>query len=142
MSRFWLFALALLLVAAGCSGDSGGSRLTATLAGAGEVPGPGDADGSGSATVTLDRAARTVCYELSVSGIAPAAAAHIHAAEAGKSGPVVLTLDAPSAGQSTGCIDGVERDLIKRLADRPANYYVNVHTPDFPDGALRGQLRR
>jgi len=48
------------------------------LSGAAEVPGPGDTDGSGMATITLNPEQREVCFELTVSNIAPAAAAHIH----------------------------------------------------------------
>lgn len=143
MSRlpFLLLLIAPLLVA--CSDDNTGEhRLTATLSGANEVPGPGDQDGSGTATITLNHDAGTLCYELSVSAIEPAAAAHIHAAPAGQSGAVVATLDAPATGQSTGCAQDVTRDLIERIADKPSAYYVNVHTAGFPDGAVRGQLAK
>jgi hypothetical protein len=136
---FLLLLIASLFVA--CSNDNTGEhRLTATLTGANEVPGPGDQDGSGSATITLNHDAGTLCYELSASAIEPASAAHIHAAQAGQSGTVVVTLDAPATGQSTGCAPDVTRDLIKRIADKPSAYYVNVHTADLPDGAIRGQL--
>ena len=30
--------------------------------------------------------------------------------------------------------------LIQEIRSQPANYYVDVHTTEFPDGALRGQL--
>jgi hypothetical protein len=29
---------------------------------------------------------------------------------------------------------------MQAMIDNPANFYVNVHTSDFPDGAIRGQL--
>jgi hypothetical protein len=40
---------------------------------------------------------------------------------------------------SGGCVSAA-RDLIKTIRMNPSNYYVNVHTTDFPDGAIRGQL--
>jgi hypothetical protein len=29
--------------------------------------------------------------------------------------------------------------VVKGLAANPANYYVNLHSPEFPKGAVRGQ---
>jgi hypothetical protein len=37
-------------------------------------------------------------------------------------------------------VSGVDRSLIKAILTYPQDYYVNVHTTDFPDGADRGQL--
>ena len=39
----------------------------------------------------------------------------------------------------TGCV-GVEHDLLKAIRKDPEQYYVNVHTGEFPEGAVRGQL--
>ena len=33
-----------------------------------------------------------------------------------------------------------EASLISEIAQNPAGFYVNVHTSDFPGGAVRGQL--
>ena len=121
--------------------DQGGRLLTTTLTGAEEVPGPGDPDGTGFATVTVNPGKGLVCYELSVSGIAPAQAAHIHEAPPGVAGPVVVTLEAPTDGFSSGCKD-VGRELAKDILKNPADYYVNVHNAEFLGGALRGQLSR
>jgi hypothetical protein len=82
-----------------------------------------------------------LCYELRVSGIAPATAAHIHEAPVGVAGPVVLGLLPPTNGSSSGCVD-VSRTLAKDILKNPADYYVNVHNLEFPGGALRGQLSR
>ena len=120
---------------------AGGQPLTTTLEGESEVPVTGDLDGTGTATVTLNRGTGEVCWDISVAGITlPAAAAHIHEAPAGVPGDVVVTLSAPDAtGVATGCTTA-DRALVKDIAKNPSEYYVNVHTSDFPGGALRGQL--
>ncbi len=121
--------------------DQGGRQLATTLTGAQEVPGPGDPDGIGSATVTVNPGQGLICYELSVSGIAPATATHIHEAPFGKAGPVVVTLQPPTSGFSSGCVE-VSRALAKDILKNPSDYYVNVHNAEYPPGALRGQLSK
>jgi len=52
---------------------------------------------------------------------------------------VLVPLAPPDAsGTSSGCVS-VDPDLIKAIRQNPENYYVNVHTTDYPGGALRGQ---
>ena len=121
--------------------DQGGRQFTTTLTGEQEVPVPGDPDGIGFATVTVNPGQGVLCYELSVSGIAPATAAHIHEAPPGVAGPVVVGLQAPTDGSSGGCVE-VGRALAKDILKNPADYYVNVHNAEFPGGALRGQLSK
>ena len=121
--------------------DQGGRQLATTLTGEQEAPGPGDPDGIGFATVTVNPGQGVLCYELSVFGIAPATAAHIHEAPFGVAGDVAVTLEPPSDGSSSGCIV-VGRDLAKDILKNPADYYVNVHNDPYPDGALRGQLSK
>jgi hypothetical protein len=105
---------------------TGGTVLAATLAGANEVPGPGDPDGSGTATFRMIRGSAT--------------AAHIHQGGAGIAGPIVVPLTPPgAAGTATGCVNST-RTLVGAILDNPAGYYANVHTTDFPAGAIRGQL--
>ena len=117
----------------------GGRPLSASLAGAAEVPGPGDPDGGGSATVRVNPGQPQICYTLTVTDIAPATAAHIHVAPVGVPGPVVVPLAAPTSGSSAGCAD-VDRALVKEILKSPEDYYVNVHNDDFQPGAVRGQL--
>lgn len=118
-----------------------GQRFTTTLLGINEVPVPdsGDPDGSGTATVVLNSGQGTICWYLTVSGIAPATAAHIHEAPAGSAGGVVLPLSAPTDGDSSGCAGGQDA-LIAEIRANPEDYYVNVHNLIYPGGALRGQL--
>lgn len=117
------------------------TRLSATLSGPAEVPTPGDSDGTGTATVNIDVSKREVCYEVAVQKIDRPVGMHIHEGERGKSGDIVVPLTTPSAGDgtTTGCAS-VDATLMGRIAATPGNFYVNVHTQAFPQGALRGQL--
>lgn len=151
---------ALALLAAGC-GDEGESaedsaretatsvadraeavtRLKATLTGAAEAPAAGDPDATGTATVNLDVSKGEVCYEVAAQKIAGPTGMHIHEGEAGKAGPVVVTLTTPTATDPViqACTNA-DRALMGRIAAQPANFYVNVHSGAYPQGALRGQL--
>jgi len=119
-------------------------HLKATLRGSSEVPGPGDADGMGKSSVFLNQDATQVCFSIVVSDITlPATAAHIHTGRAGIAGGIVVPLEAPDdTGVSSGCVSDVDPALIKAIIAKPANYYVNVHTTEFPAGAIRGQLSK
>lgn len=129
-----LLFLTLLVPAA-----SFGQSFSAILTGAAEVPGPGDADGSGLAVVTIT--GTTVRYTLFVQGINPPTAAHIHRGGSSVPGPVVVNFNPVFAGGGAfGEVSGVDQGLINEILGNPAGFYVNVHTADFPDGAIRGQL--
>ena len=121
--------------------ENSGRPLTIALEGSQEVPGPGDPDGFGTATVRINPGRGQICYSLGVSAIGPATGAHIHEAEAGSAGPVVVSLQAPTGGSSNGCIS-VGRELAFEILREPGDYYVNVHNEEYPAGALRGQLDR
>ncbi len=146
--RTRLFAIVPLALAAGLlvgsmlpgAGSAQEVVLTATLTGEAEVPGPGSATGTGAATVALSPDQGTVCYELSVALDPPASAAHIHRGGADEAGPIVVPFEAPTGGSSSGCTPGVDPALVAEIMQNPAGFYVNVHTPDFPAGAIRGQL--
>ena len=116
--------------------------MSATLSGEAEAPGPGDPDGSGEAFVTLNQGRGLICYQITVEGIEPAIAAHIHEAPVGVPGDIVVPLQPPDAeGFVNDCVS-VDAELIKDIRQNPEEYYVNVHTADFPAGALRGQLSK
>jgi hypothetical protein len=134
-------ALGVVGTASAGGREAVGRHLTATLTGVSEVPGPGDPDGAGTASIRLRPGGAQVCFALQVSGITvPAVAAHIHQGGAGVAGPVIVTLAPPgSTGMSSGCV-ATPRSTVLAISSNPAGYYVNVHTSDFPNGALRGQL--
>ena len=121
--------------------SKGGRKLETNLTGPAEVPGPGDPDGTGKAELRLRKGQGQICAELNVSNITlPALGAHIHQAPVGVAGPIVVTLPTPDAdGMVEGCV-AAGRPLVEAILANPAGYYVNVHTSDYPAGAIRGQL--
>ena len=116
-----------------------GRPISITISGAAEAPGPGDPDGSGTASFTFNPGTGEVCYDYTVTGVAPLAAAHIHVAPVGQPGPVVVPPPPTSPTGGTGCVTA-DRELIVAILRDPSAYYFNVHNADFLAGALRGQL--
>ena len=110
--------------------------LIARLTGAAEVPGPGDPDGHGVVAVVVFSQQQRICAQGLVFNIGQPTGVHIHQGAAGNAGPVVVDF----AQLRQGCIDNVAPALIQTISANPAGYYVNVHTVEFPNGAVRGQL--
>ncbi|MDZ4306279.1 CHRD domain-containing protein [Allopontixanthobacter sp.] len=113
--------------------------LFADLGGAAETAG-GDKDGYGDLAAALKLTEGQFCYELSVGNIAAATAAHIHEGKAGTDGPPVITISVTGTKNET-CVE-TDTKLLDRIADRPGDYYVNVHNSAHPSGAIRGQLQK
>lgn len=128
-----LFLVVFLLLSASASGQS----FVATLSGANEVP-PADPDGTGTASITF--VGTTVNYTIIVNNITPPIMQHIHVGAAGVNGPIVINLPGTWVGNTL--VGSTTSDLatINAIIANPAGYYVNVHTNDFPGGAVRGQL--
>ncbi|PSR15697.1 CHRD domain-containing protein [filamentous cyanobacterium CCP3] len=115
----------------------------------------GDATGTGSAYVFgVDGDPTTLCYVLEVSGVqlvpvGEGMAAHIHEGAMGENGPVVAALAGPQDGNAGDCLTEGEEGkfptgevgIVQRILNNPADFYINVHNPQFPDGAIRGQLQ-
>jgi hypothetical protein len=136
---------ALLLMVGAAAADDGGRPFSTAMTGANEAPGPGDPDATGQAVITLNQGQNEVCFQLSWADIdGEVFAAHIHVAPAGSPGPIVVPLFSGSfAGtdSASGCVSNVDPALIKAIRQDPSAYYVNVHSrPNFPGGAIRGQL--
>lgn len=136
-------ATALVLAGVATAAD-GGRPFSTALTGAAEEPGPGDPNATGQADITLNQGLGQVCFDLSWADVdGTVFAAHIHVGAADEPGPIVVGLFSGSfAGtdSASGCVDA-DAQLIKAIRKDPSAYYVNVHSrPNFPAGAVRGQL--
>jgi hypothetical protein len=133
----FIFALA---VATPLTAQQSFSATHATTLDASEEPeGVDDQIANGVAIFRLDRAAATLEYRVSVTGLTNIIGAHIHRGEPGESGPVAIPLNITdemhtTAGTATGLsaefMDSVEAGLT----------YVNVHTTEHQAGHIRGQI--
>jgi hypothetical protein len=127
-------------------GNGGTSTTSATLSanlnGANEWPLGGDLDGSGSARLTASSTQNQICFDIRASRIwLPATSAYLGQGAPGVFGPIIASFPAPGAsGVSTGCVAGLASGVVAAIIANPAAYYVNITTPDYLSGAIRGQL--
>jgi hypothetical protein len=118
------------------------STVSAKLSGKAEVPGPGDDDGSGEAVLNLKKKKRKISFNISFEGIQDPVAGHIHKGTKKVAGDIKVTLfDEPVTSSPVSGTVEAKKKLIKKIKNDPNRWYVNLHTPDFPDGAIRGQLK-
>jgi len=138
-------AVAAFAVPALSQSVRGTVEVQAKLKGNTEVPGPGSKKGKGDVHIELKAKKKKVCFELEVARLDEVVAGHIHKGTADVAGDVVVLLFEDTAGLAgtgsyEGCTKGVKKKLIKKIGKKPDRYYVNIHTMEFPDGAIRGQL--
>jgi hypothetical protein len=88
---------------------------------------------TGSGTVDLYVYATKLCFMLMTTNVDPTAM-HIHLGAAGALGNVALNL-----GIVDGCVD-VPVGITDRALSQPTAFYVNVHSVEFDQGAVRAQL--
>jgi hypothetical protein len=140
MTRLLARALLGAAVATAVATAAIGQTMTVPLSALAEKPKPGDRRASGVATVQLLTLKSQVCYKIEAKDLAPVVMAHIHKGSPDVAGPVVVTLANPDAsGKSAGCL-AIPLSLALDIAHYPRGYYLNLHTKEFPDGAIRGQL--
>ena len=134
-------AAGLVGLLAGCGtmsnmmGGSAGEQVS--LSGQSEVP-PAATGASGTGTVTV-KSDCTVSARITVTGMT-ATASHIHEAKAGSNGPVIVPFT--KSGDNTFVApDGAKMTESQCAAYRAGNTYVNVHSAQYKDGEVRGQLK-
>ena len=160
MGLWVITALAVSMLAAPAV-HSQTERFSASLSGAGEVP-PINTAGTADFQMTIHQG--TITFELSWAGLsAPAEVAHLHFAPSKVNGGVMIFLcggggqpDCPATteGTITGTITAANvtgpaaqginpGDLDSALeAVRDRLSYANMHNDNFPNGEIRGQVRR
>jgi CHRD domain len=133
---------ALILPAANAAAPA--VQLSAKLKGAREVPGPGDPNGRGEIFLAVKKQKRKICFQLTFRKIEDPEAGHIHKGARGDAGPVKVVLFEDPSGlpghRLEDCVKG-KRKTLRKIARNPESYYVNLHNDDYPDGAIRGQLK-
>jgi CHRD domain-containing protein len=150
LSRLIPIALIVPLAACGSSGsthrsNAGGQGVNGpvkiyrvTLSGKGEPKG-GAANGSGAAIVAIHGTSQ-VCFRFAhLHGFSGPTTAHIHMGAQGQAGKVVVALSTAPHLHHQGCRH-VSGAVTGALEQAPQNYYVNVHSAQYPKGAVRGQL--
>lgn len=155
-----LAAAGLLALSAAVTADhpgKGGRPFDTLLTGDAEVPGPGHPEARGTVELRLNPGQQEVCFMIRFEGIDPddpddlITAGHIHVGSEDVAGPVVVNfalgadgpipVDDEGRGSVSGCVSA-SRDLIRAIIRNPDGYYVNLHSPNFPPGAIRGQLSK
>lgn len=130
-------ALAVLFTASPAQAKN--VSYTANLTAAEEVPTKGPEGAMGTATVDINTDTNQVCYKLTPSGLEEnPSAGHIHKGAKGVAGDVVVDFKLPTNGLEN-CVTGEAAKVAAVVAD-PGGHYVNIHTPSFQAGAMRGQL--
>jgi len=145
-------ALLIALVPSLVAAQAAGSQWSTALRGSSEVP-PTTSTATGTFSATLDEAAGTLTWTLSVPSIQNATMAHLHQGDPFSNGPVVVDLFTPGAGNSANSISqsGTARvaDLKGPLAGnfdgfvaalKTGTIYANVHSTANPAGEIRGQV--
>jgi hypothetical protein len=120
-----------------------GQTLGAVLTGSQETP-PNNTPGFGNATVTFDSTRTNITVTITVANLgSPINNFHIHQGAAGVAGGVVVDLINLGGVFNNGTMTGtfpIAAATAQAMLQNPNLFYVNVHTNQFPGGAIRGQL--
>jgi hypothetical protein len=108
------------------------------LSGAAETP-RGAPQGRGLAVIAFHGSSK-VCWRFAhLAGFTAATFAHIHRGAAGKAGGVVVPLSTAAKLHHRGCV-AAPAAVINAIERDPPGYYVNIHSQQYPGGAVRAQL--
>ena len=137
MNKF-LFA-AFLLAASGCAATRP-VLLCAHLEGAGDSSTDAlDPVHQGDAVLRLE--SNAIRFSIVAPGLETVTAAHIHHGSSGTYGPMLWEIHSGYKGDAIRATAlEIPPGVISLVAAQPSEYYVKLHTPQFPGGAIRGQL--
>lgn len=119
------------------------TKLVVSANGANEKPNDGAKTGTASGTFILDTTKNTICFlNMKTKGLVGVTGAHIHLGGSGIEGSIFVSFSIAKFNQKGQACSKVDRSVLADIAKHPADYYLNVHTKDFPGGAVRGQLKK
>ncbi|MEV1020216.1 CHRD domain-containing protein [Streptomyces sp. NPDC050264] len=123
--------------------------LAARLHGADEVPvkgGPAVGDMDGSAVEYVQIQGDKVSVTAKWHRVGKPVMLHIHEGAEGVNGGIKVDftklLGKADRDGVSGTVTVRDRALLHRIVADPAGFYANLHTAEFPGGAVRGQLYR
>jgi hypothetical protein len=142
------FAIATPVLLGGCATveeavvEAVADTHRASLNGAEIVSSSGDRDGSAQAEVSIANTLNQICYDINdIRNLADITSVSINRGLRGQTGPVVLSFSRANEGGWKNCVKRSEW-LEDALEWQPGNYYIQISTTEFPQGAIRGQLTR
>lgn len=131
------------------AGGKGGTILAASLRGANEVPvagGPAVGDKDGAALQFVKVKGDKVSVAVKWRGTDKPTLLHIHQGAKGTNGGVKVDFTKLLKGAKgktvTGTVKVADAALLNSLKSDPGSFYANLHTAEFPGGAVRGQLHK
>lgn len=125
--------------AAGPPSSTNSFTVMANLSGLAEIPKSVVTDAAGTAELHLDTSSGVLEGTVTVSDIV-ATKVHLHAGYAGLAGDMVNALVPSSSADQWEVESGFSLSEEQQQAFVRGGFYINVHSNEFPDGALRGQL--
>ncbi len=66
---------------------------------------------------------------------------HVHLGSLGFEGSIFVNFDYLNFKKLKQTCVKIVANVLAEIIKHPSDYYFNVHTKDFPRGAVRGQLR-
>ncbi|MEU6349882.1 CHRD domain-containing protein [Streptomyces sp. NPDC047072] len=126
-----------------------GTVLAASLRGANEVPvagGPAVGDKDGAAVEFLKVKGDRISVAVKWAGVDRPTALHIHQGARGVNGGIKVEftdlLKNSRRNSVTGTVKVKDKALLAKLKSDPGSFYANLHTKQFPGGAVRGQFHK
>ena len=138
--------LALGLTFTSCNNDENptitdtGTRLTASLTGAGEKPTSTTSAATASFVSSLNTTTRVLSYTVTYQGFTePLTGGHLHRInKADGTGPVDIPF--PSLTSPISATTTLRQAQVDSLL--AGQYYANLHTKTYPAGEIRGEVRK
>jgi hypothetical protein len=158
LSAVALTGLVLVAASGAVSANAPVTVFRAELTGDQEVPPTGSA-GTGTLMLKLTDNGTRLHFRLKADGVSRITQSHIHIGAPGTIGPVVVFFFAPTPNTADKAVTGDDFEVagVRTAADfnlpagvtfadflanlKDGGTYVNIHSPTFPGGEIRGQIK-